>query len=164
MSIALFAKLFHILVGMALITGIVGRDVTLRRAAWATDLGTIHALLDVATVFERVFVRPMSFLVLAFGLVTAWLQGVPILGSLGGGTTNWLLASMVLFAAITLLVPFVFLPRSRVFEAALASADAGGTVTPELTAAFHDLAVERARTAEVIGLLVVVALMVLKPF
>jgi hypothetical protein len=164
MTIALVAKLLHVLVGIALVTGIVGRDVTLRRAARVTELGAVHALLGVADVFERAFVRPMSFLVLAFGLVTAWLQGVPILGSLAGGTTNWLVVSLVLFIAIALLVPLVFLPRGRVFAEALAAADARGTVTPELTAAFHDPAVERARLAEVIGLVVVIALMVLKPF
>jgi hypothetical protein len=164
MSLALIAKLIHVLVGIGLVTGIVGRDITLRRAARANDLGTIHALLDVATVFERAFVRPMSFLVLAFGLVTAWLQGAPILGALAGGTTNWLLVSLVLFVAISLLVPFVFLPKSRVFEKLLAAADEHGSVTPELLAALRDPAVERARLAEAIGLLVVVGLMVLKPF
>ena len=163
MSIALIAKLLHVLVGIGLVAGIVGRDVTLRRAARAGDLGAVHALLDVAMVFERIFVRPMSFLVLASGLVTAWLQGTPILGTLAGGT-NWPLASLVLFIARALLVPLVFLPRGRRFEAALAAADARGSVTPELSEAFRDPMVERARVVEVVGLVVIVALMVLKPF
>jgi len=38
MTIALIAKLLHVLVGFALVTGSVGRDVTLRRAARATEL------------------------------------------------------------------------------------------------------------------------------
>lgn len=164
MTLALAVKLLHVLVGFALVTGIVGRDVTLRRAARATDLGAIHALLDVAGVFERVFVRPASALVLVFGLGTAWLQGTPILGTLAGGSSNWLLVSLLLFVGIALLVPLVFLPRGRAFEAALADANARGHVTPALSAAFRDPAVERARLAEAIGLLVVIALMVLKPF
>jgi len=164
MTIALIVKLVHILLGIGLVVGIVGRDVTLRRAAWADDLGTVHALLDVADVFERILVRPMSMLVVAVGLVSALLQGVPILGFLVGGTTNWLLASVVLFVAIVLLVPTVFLPRGRIFAAALAASDGQGVVTPELQAAFHDPAVERGRLAELIGLIVVIALMVLKPF
>lgn len=164
MTLELGAKLLHVLVGFALVTGIVGRDVTLRRAARATDLGVVHALLDVADVFERVFVRPMSALVLLFGLVTAWLKGTPILGTLAGGATNWLFVSLLLFLGIALLVPLVFLPRGRVFEAALADADARGHVTPGLSAAFHDRAIERARLVEVGGFLVVIALMVLKPF
>jgi hypothetical protein len=163
-TLVLVAKLLHVLVGFALVTGIVGRDVTLRRAARATDLGVIHALLDVASVFERALVRPASALVLVFGLVTAWLQGTPILGTLAGGSSNWLLVSVLVFVAIALLVPLVFLPRGRAFDAALAEADARGHVTPELSAAFRDPAVERARLAEVIGLLVVIALMVLRPF
>jgi hypothetical protein len=164
MTIALVAKLLHVLVGIALVTGIVGRDVALRRAARAAELGAVHALLGVADVFERAFVRPMSFLVLASGLVAAWLQGVPILGSLAGGTTNWLVVSLILFVAIALLVPLVFLPRGRIFADALSAADARGAVTPELTAAFNDPVVERARLAEGVGLLVVIVLMVLKPF
>jgi hypothetical protein len=164
MTIALIVKLLHVLVGFALVTGIVGRDVTLRRAARAADLPSVHALLDVATVFERAFVRPMSLLVLVFGLAAAWVRGMPILGTLAGGSANWLLVSLVLFVGIALLVPLVFLPRGRAFEAALADADARGQVTPELSAAFRDPATERARLAEATGLVVVIALMVLKPF
>jgi len=106
----------------------------------------------------------MSLLVLVFGLAAAWVRGMPILGTLVGGSANWLLVSLVLFVAIALLVPLVFLPHGRAFEAALADADARGQVTPELSAAFGDPAVERARLAEATGLVVVIALMVLKPF
>jgi hypothetical protein len=50
-----------------------------------------------------------------------------------------------------------------VFEAALSDARARGVVTSELRAAFADPAVRSARTFEVVGVAVIVALMVLKP-
>jgi hypothetical protein len=62
------------------------------------------------------------------------------------------------------LVPLIFLPRGKVFEAALAEAQAQGRVTVELTAAFRDPAVAFARLYEGAAIAVVVALMVTKPF
>jgi hypothetical protein len=98
-------------------------------------------------------------LVLPAGLATAWAQGYEWLGL----TTLWMGASVVLYIAASLLVPTVFLPRGRVFEAGLSDARARGVVTSELRAAFADPAVRSARTFEVVGVAVIVALMVLKP-
>jgi hypothetical protein len=70
----------------------------------------------------------------------------------------------VLYVSIIPLVPLIFVPRGRVFEAALADARARGTITPELTASFHDPWVGFARTYEAVVVAIVVALMVLKPF
>jgi hypothetical protein len=53
---------------------------------------------------------------------------------------------------------------SFAFAAALADATERGIVTPELRAAFADRLVAAARTYEVVVIVVVVALMVLKPF
>jgi hypothetical protein len=114
--------------------------------------------------FERLLVIPGSALVLIFGLTTAWLQGYPILGLLVGGTTNWVLVSLLLMLLLGALVPLIFLPRGRVFEAALTDADARRQVTPELRAAFADRQVAFARTTEAIGMLVLIAIMVTKPF
>ena len=72
--------------------------------------------------------------------------------------------SLVLYLSIMPLVPLVFLPRGRVFEAALADARQRGTVTPDLSAALRDPQVAFARTYEAAIVGVVVALMVLKPF
>ena len=103
-------------------------------------------------------------LVVLFGLTTAWLQGYPILGFLVGGATNWVLVSLLISLALTALVPIIFLPRGRIFEAAMADATGKGQVTPELRIAFADRQVAFARTTEAIGLVVLIALMVTKPF
>jgi hypothetical protein len=62
------------------------------------------------------------------------------------------------------LVPLIFLPRGRAFAAALDDARQRGSVTPELTAAFHDPMVAFARTYEIVVIAIVIALMILKPF
>jgi hypothetical protein len=66
--------------------------------------------------------------------------------------------------ALFAFVPTVFLPRGKVFEAALEDATAKGTMTPELQRAFADPVVAFARNAELVAVVVIIALMVAKPF
>ena len=103
---------------------------------------------------------PGSAAVLVLGLLAMWAQDRPLFAD----GAYWLLVSLVLYLSLIPLVPLIFLPRGRVFEAALADARDRGSVTPELTAAFHDPWVAFARTYEVVVVGIVVALMVLKPF
>jgi hypothetical protein len=76
----------------------------------------------------------------------------------------WLPAALVLYLSTGILVPTIFLPRGKVFEAALHEARDRGEVTPRLSAAFRDPAVAFARRYEVAMVAVVIASMVLKPF
>ena len=72
--------------------------------------------------------------------------------------------ALVVLATMIPLVPLVFLPRGKVFDAALADAEAAGEVTPALTAAFHDPAVAAARWYELGVVAAIIVLMVTKPF
>jgi hypothetical protein len=157
-------KVLHVLTGIWFISGLLGRWVALARASQATDIETTLALTETAGVFERVMVIPGSMLVFGLGLVTAWLQGQPLLGFLQGASTNWLLVSLVLFVSSIPLIPLVFLPRGRRFEHVLREARAQGTVTSELTAAFNDRVVYLAHVYELAMVLIVLVLMVTKPF
>jgi hypothetical protein len=156
--IALILKLAHIALAMGLVAGMVGRWIVLSRAAAEDRIDRAVELSELAGPFERLVIGS-SMLVVPVGLATAWAQGYDWLGL----TTFWMVASLVLFVATMLLVPIVFVPRGRRFEAALADASRAGTVTPELRAAYHDGAVRFARTAEVVVLAIIVVLMVLKP-
>ena len=156
---ALLLKLTHVLLAMVLVAGMIGRWVTLRRAQQADDVETAAGFAEAAHPFERMVVLS-SMLILPAGLLTAWAQGYAWLGL----TTGWMLASTLIYLAASALVPTVFLPRGRAFEAALADARVSGSVTPELRDAFRDPAVRAARLFEVAGVAVIVALMVLKPF
>jgi len=153
-------KLLHVLSGFALVAGLIGRTVTIAEARRASDLDRIEALIGAAGRFERLMVQPGSFVVIVLGLITMWAQG----RSLVGEGNWWLLSSLLIYAAIAALVPLVFLPRGRRFEATLDGAKAEGRLTPVLTDAFADPIVKGARTAELVGIAVVISLMVLQPF
>ena len=157
-ALPLLLKLVHIALAMGLIAGTFGRWIVLSRAAAEDRIDRAAELAELAAPFERLLIRS-SMLIVPAGLATAWAQGYEWLGL----TTSWMLASLVLIAAATLMVPTIFIPRGRRFEAALAAAREAGRVTPELRAAFNDGRVRFARTAEVVVLAVIVILMVFKP-
>ena len=157
-SVALLLKLAHIALAFALVAGIFGRWVVLSRAAAEERIDRVVELSELAGPFERLLIRASMFIV-PVGLATAWAQGYEWLGL----TTFWILASLVLFVAVMAMVPTIFLPRGRRFEAALAAAREARSVTPELRAAFADGAVRFARTAEVVIFALIVVLMVVKP-
>ena len=164
MTLALFLKFLHIMASFWLITGILGRHVALSKAEQSKDIRTTCTLLPVASVFENGMVRPSSTAVLLAGLATAWAQGWPILGFLQGGASNWLLVSLLLTLSFIPVVALVFIPRGKIFEQRLNEAIAKDQVTPELTAAFNDPAVQAARRYEIAALVVIIFLMVVKPF
>ncbi len=152
-----WAVLLHVLTAFAFVAGLVGRDVAIAQARRSNDLASITTLLVVAHRFDSI-VKVGSITVLVFGVVAM------VVGDLSLADNGWLVASIALFAAVGLLVPTVFLPRGKVFERALADARRRGDVTPELTAAFRDRAVSLARNAELVIVVVIIGLMVLKPF
>ena len=160
----LIIRLLHILTAIWFIAGLIGRNLSFRQAGQASDVGVATALLRASEVFERLMVRPGSSAVLALGLLTAWLQGQPILGFLQGATTNWLLVSLVLSLSIIPLVVLVLIPRSKVRAQAVKSAQTAGVFTPELQAALTDRAVIASRNAELLIVSAIVVLMALKPF
>jgi hypothetical protein len=157
------AILLHVVVAVVFVAGLIGRFVVLGAAARSTDLQSVKALVATSGPFERM-VTVGSILVLVLGIAAAVVLGRPLLGPLQGGRLDWLFVALVLYLTIVPLVPLVFLPRGRAFEAALAEAEAAGEVTPQLQAAFADPRVRAARAYEAIAVTLVLVLMVLKPF
>jgi uncharacterized membrane protein len=153
-----FWVLCHVASAFWFVAGLAGRDVTLSRARTAGDIGTIEALADTAGVFDKRMVIPGSIAVLVFGLVTAFT------GPWSFGDDGWLLLSLVLFLSLIPLVPLVFLPRGRVFDAALEDAVSRGEPTPALREALSDRAVLAARWYERIAVAAIIVLMITKPF
>ena len=162
-DLAAVLKVVHAVFGVWLIAVIVGRWVTLNRAAASEDLGAVHTLLGLGDQFER-WVRVIPNFVLILGIATAIAQNRPFLGPFQGAGIDWLFASLVLYLSVIPWIPLVFLPRGRVFGAALADADQQGAVTPRLTAAFHDRVVFAGHVYELVILVAVLALMIAKPF
>ena len=159
-------RLVHALAGVLLVVGVLGRWVLLEHAesaARAADVPALRALLRASGVFERMVIGS-SMVVLLLGLLTAWAYGYPLLGSLQGGSVNWVFAALVLFLGMLVLVPLVFLPKGRIFAAALDETEARGHVTPALLAAFGDPVTRAAHVAEIAVVAVVLVLMISKPF
>ncbi len=164
MSLAAFLKFLHVAAAMWMVTGLIGRGLVVSRARRSRDIHEVRTLLPLSTVFEKSMVIPGSSAVFLAGLVTAWAEGWPILGFIQGGSTNWVLAALLLYLTIIPVIAFVFTPRGKVFEAAFHEAVKQERITPELSAAFNDPTVRAAHTYEMVLIVVIVALMVLKPF
>ena len=159
MAVSDVLKLIHVAIAFALVTGLFGRWILLTRAARSPDVDRGNILSEAASPFERAVQMSGPAIVVA-GMATAWAQGYPWLGL----TTGWMLFAVLLIIPMVVLVPLVFIPRGRIFEAEMASARAAGEMTPGLRAAWADGAVAMARRYELVAIALIVALMVLKPF
>lgn len=160
----LIIRLVHILTSIWFMSGLLGRWLAYAQAQRATDVHAADTLLRLSDRFDRWMVVPGSQAVLAFGLFTAWLQGQPLLGTFGGAHANWLLISLLLFALPMPIVMGVLIPRRKVRMAALDTALAHRTITPELRAALADKVVTRSRMVELLIVAIILILMILKPF
>lgn len=161
---ALFMKFLHVATAIWFVSGLIGRTLTMWQASKADDVQMVKTLVRLAGYFERWMVIPGSLVVFGFGLITAWLQHWPILGSLQGSPSNWLLLSTLLSLSMIPVIALIFVPRGKIFGKALEQAEAQRTVTSDLDAAFHDRAVGAAHVYELAITVVITLLMVLKPF
>src|SRR5439155_1473837 len=141
-------KLLHVVAGMWLVAGLAGRTLALAAARHSRDIGVVAEVSRLGGRFDRFLVIPGAQAVLITGLLTAWLGGYPLFGFLQGAHANWLLLSFLLYVAITAMVPTIFLPTGKVFDAAMQQAVSAGSVTPSLTAAFHNQRVAWAHRGE----------------
>jgi hypothetical protein len=154
----------HVIIAFWMTAGLLGRGVAQLRAERTTDIRSLQLLLELIGRFDRLMVIPASAAVFVFGLLTAWAQGLPMLGFIQGARTNWLLISLVLWIGVFALVPTVFIPRGKVFGALLDEANKVDRVTERLAAALRDPVVRLAHIYEIAALVVIIFLMVTKPF
>lgn len=151
--------LLHVALAFALVAGTIGRNLCFARARSSDDIKVVAALVDLAGSFERWMVIPGSIAVFFAGIWAAVAEDLSFTSS----SDRWLLVSLILFLALFALVPTIFLPRGKRFDAAFADAKEQGTVTPALAAALRDPVVAGARTAEAVIVAVIIVLMVVKP-
>ena len=163
MDLSTILKVLHALLGLWIIAALMGRWMTLIQAARSREISAVHTLLGLSDRFEWAAIR-IPPIVLILGVATAIAQGRPFLGPLQSAPVDWLFVSIVIYLSVIPVIPLVFLPRGRVFAAALQEATARGAVTPALTAAFRDPVVFAAHAYELIVILVVFVLMITKPF
>lgn len=158
---AVWMKLLHIVTAFWFIGGFMGRAITMNYARRAADIKTVASLAQLGHIFDKWMVVPGSMAVLGFGLITAWLQRWTLLGS---SPAYWLLISTILYLNICPIIIKVFIPRGKIFRAALEEAQTQGLVTVALKAAFDDRAVYLSHMYEYVTTGIIVMLMVTKPF
>ena len=165
MNLYLFMKLMHVLTSFWFISGVVGRDFAFWWAGRAKNVQAIHALLQASEFFERYAVIPVSLAVLLFGLIVTWMQKWPLFGALQGSPSNWLLVSFLLFIGVMgFIAPLGLVARRKERTHAIEEALTQGTVTLRLMAALNDKVVNRFRAVEMAIVVVIIILMVTKPF
>lgn len=160
----LIIKLLHILAVTITIGGMLARQLVRGIAAKNDDVKTVAALTHAAVRIDRVLVIPWSNLILVAGIILAIMQKWPIFGFLQGASQNWLLVSNILLIAMLVLIPAMFVPYNKRLEPILQTALSEGHVTPALSAMLNDGKNKIAHYAEEIIIILIAALMVLKPF
>jgi len=160
----LIIKYLHITAVAITIGGMFARQLVRSIAQKSDDIKTIASLTHAAVRMDRAMVIPGSNLMILFGIILAVMQKWPIFGFLQGADRNWLLVSNLLLLVMIVLIPVVFIPHNKKVESLLQAALAEGRVTSELSAALNDRRNILAHRAEEAIVLVVAALMVLKPF
>jgi uncharacterized membrane protein len=157
-------KFLHIIAVIMFVGGLFARQLVRRYANQTNDIRVFTTLSHAAGRIEAILVIPGSQATLVLGLILALIGHSPILGFLQGASQNWLLVSNILLIFMLVLVPTIFIPRGKKFEPILQAALAKGEFTQELRAAMDDKVVKLAHLYEEIATIIIVALMVLKPF
>jgi len=159
-----FFKFLHIVAVIMMVGGIFARQVVRAIANNSEDPAVIASLTQVVGRLDRAMVIPGSNLVIVLGVIVAVMLKWPIFGFLQGASENWLLLSNILIVIAMVMVPTVFLPHNRKVEGLLQVALREGRVTPELSAVLHEPTNRLAHALEEIIVVIIAALMVLKPF
>ena len=157
-------KFLHILTVILFVGGLFARQLVRRAAKKADDIRLFAALSQAAGQIERILVIPGSQIALVVGVILALVAGYPILGFLQGASQNWLFVSNILLLGMIVIIPSIFLPRGKKFEPILQAALAEGRITPDLRTVMDDPVVRAAHLYEEISVIIIVALMVFKPF
>ena len=157
-------KFCHIIAVIMMIGGVFARQL-LRGVAKKTDeVKLVASLTLVAKRLDTIMVIPGSNATMILGILLALIARLPIFGFLQGASQNWLLASNILLVSSLVLVFSRFVPYNKKLDPILKAALAEGRITSELRAALDDKNVAIAHHFEEAAILVITALMVLKPF
>jgi uncharacterized membrane protein len=160
----LLIRFLHIASAIWFLGGILARQIVRTHAKRTDDVRRFAAMSEAAGRIESTMVIPGNLAVIVFGVIVSLLIGAPIFGFLQGAERNWLLVSNIILLLGFLNVPLIFLPRGKLFRAALEDALAKGQMTPELRAHLDDPVVRIAHTYELVSMVAIVYLMVFKPF
>jgi hypothetical protein len=157
-------RFLHILSSIVFIGGIVARQVVRARGKRSANIRELEAYFLAAGQIEKLMVIPGNLTVILFGVILAIMIKAPIFGFLQGAPANWLLVTNLLLIGGGLMVPLIFLPRGKVYDRLMQQALARDEITAELRAHLEDPVVKRAHFLEISLVVVILILMVFKPF
>jgi len=156
-------RLVHALAGVAFVTGLIGIWILSWLIRREDSLERMQTLARAGEPFGRMTTIGGSVMAI-LGVATAVALGRPLFGPLQGGTVDWLFVSVLLILPLFVFIAVVYPVKGRVIGAALADAKAKGLVTPELQAARNDRVLQWARSYELVAIVIVLGLMIAKPF
>lgn len=157
-------KFLHIVAVIVCVGGLFARQLIRQHAIKTDEIRLFADFSQAAGKIENAMVIPGMTAMMVLGIILALMGGSPILGFLQGATQNWLLVSNMLLVGVLVIIPTVLIPRGKRFEPILQAALVKGQITSELRAATNDNTVKLAHRYEEVALIIITALMVLKPF
>ena len=164
MNLLLVVRFLHIASAIWFIGGVVARQIVRAYAKRTDNVQRFAIMSEAAGRIESTMVIPGNFAVILFGVIYGLMIDAPILGFLQGDSRNWLLVSNLLLLIGFFNVPLVFIPKGKLFDAALKDALAKGHMTSELHAQMDDQTVRIVHFIELAALGVITFLMVFRPF
>jgi hypothetical protein len=156
-------RLGHALAGVAFVAGLVGIWIVSDFASRADTPASMRQLLRLARPFGEL-ASGGGITLTVLGLATAIVIGRPLLGPLQGARVDWMFVSVVLVLPIFGSLALVYPRFERRLREALSAAEVEGRITSELTAAWADRTYRFARRYELAAVVVVLGLMIAKPF
>ena len=160
----LIVKYLHIVAVILMIGGIFARQLVRGVARKSDDVKLVASFTQLARRLDSITVIPGSTATLVLGVLLALIAGFPIFGFVQGAAANWLLVSNILLVIVIILVSGVFIPYNKKLALIMQAAVADGRVTSELRAALDTKTQAIAHYFEEIAVLIIAALMTLKPF
>lgn len=163
MELWAFLRLAHGLAGVAFVTGLVGIWIVGGLIRREDSLDRMQTLTRAVEPFGRMTTGGGTLMAI-LGVATAVALGRPVFGPLQGGMSDWLFVSVLLILPLFAFIALVYPIKGRAIAAALADATERGIVTPELRAARNDRVLRWARAYELVAVVIVLGLMIAKPF
>jgi len=155
-------KLLHVLSAMWLVAGLLGRAVALSTARRSPEMRIIKAIADVSGRLENLMIAPGIFAVLVTGIATAVVGGISLLGPIDGGPL-WVFVPLLILVFAVVTTPMT-LSHDRSWGQALEDAAQRGAVTDTLRKYLDGRAMIRRYAPDITAVVLIVVLMVLKPF
>lgn len=160
----LILRFLHIVSAMLFIGGVGARQVLRSFANTTNDVRTFIVLNQAGGRIENGMVMPGFLGVIVFGVLLALTTRTPMAGLLQGGSRNWLLVSLLLLVVDLLTIPVVNRQRGKQFDQMVQEAVTTGQMTPQLRAELTNTTIRWMYCTQLVVPVVIVLLMVFKPF